>query len=136
MKNAAQPYLHFTDNCKEAMSFYQGIFGGELEMTVVGDSPAKEHFPKEIHHQILHSSLKNGDFFVMASDMCGMGDAERGNALQMNLNCDSKEEIDTLYKSLTEGGKIIEALNEPFWGGLFAMVQDRFGVRWMLSFDH
>ncbi len=73
MKKPIQPYLHFDENCREAMQFYQSLFGGELELMPIGDSPDKDQFPKEIHHQVLHSSLKNGDFNMMASDMCGQG---------------------------------------------------------------
>jgi PhnB protein len=34
------PYLFFQGNCKAAMEFYQGIFGGELTMQTVGGSGA------------------------------------------------------------------------------------------------
>jgi PhnB protein len=71
MKQAIQPYLHFQDNCKEAMQFYQGIFGGELEIMSIGSSQVKDQFPEEIHQQTLRASLTNGIFFLMASDMCG-----------------------------------------------------------------
>lgn len=135
MKQALQPYLHFEDNCREAMQYYQSIFGGELEIMPIGESPASEEFPKELHKQILHSTLNNGDFFLMASDMCGMGELKQGNAVQLNLNCSSEDEIRRLYQQLAEGGQILDELKEQFWGALFAMVIDRFGVRWMLSLE-
>ncbi|MCC5918030.1 MAG: VOC family protein [Cryomorphaceae bacterium] len=133
MKQPIQPYLHFDNNCKEAMQFYQTIFGGDLEIMPISESPAKEEFPAEIHNQILHSSLKNGEFAIMASDMCGQGDLSQGNGVQLSLNCSSEKEIHAIYKSLSEGGTIVQDLGEVFWGGLFAMVIDKFGVRWMLS---
>lgn len=135
MKQAIQPYLHFGENCKEAMQYYQSVFGGKLEIMPIGESPAKEHFPVEIHNQILHASLINGDFHLLASDMCGQGDLNQGNSVQMSLTCSSKEEIVMLYQQLSEGGKIIQSLEKQFWGSLFAMVIDKFGVRWMLSLD-
>lgn len=136
MKNPAQPYLHFQDNCKEAMQFYQELFGGELEIMPIGASPAKEHFPENLHNQILHASLSNGDFKFMASDMCGQGDLVQGNSVQLSLDCDSKEEIDHLYEKLSEGGTVVQKLEPQFWGALFAMVIDKFGVRWMLSLEN
>lgn len=135
MKHSAQPYLHFMDNCREAMEFYQKLFGGELEMMKISESPAKDQFPAEVQDHILHSSLKNGDFSLMASDMCGMGELKHGNAVELNLNCTSEEEISHLYNELSKGGKILDELKEQFWGALFAMVIDRFGVRWMLSLE-
>ncbi len=135
MKQPIQPYLHFNENCQEAMQFYQSLFEGNLEIMPIGDSPAKDQFPKELHHQVLHSSLKNGDFQIMASDMCGQGSFHQGNSIQLSLNCSSEDEINTLYQQLSEGGKVLQELGEQFWGSLFAMVIDRFGVRWMLSYD-
>lgn len=135
MKNAIQPYLHFEDNCKEAMEFYHKLFGGELEIMQIGESPAKEEFPEDLYDQVLHARLSNDDFHMMASDMCGQGELKRGNSIQLNLNCSSEKEIKELYKELSKDGKILSELKKEFWGALFAMVIDRFGVRWMLSLD-
>jgi PhnB protein len=135
MNQATQPYLHFDGKCREAMEFYKQLFGGELDMMIVKESPMKDHFPKEVQDEVLHSSLRNGDFSIMASDMCGMGELKQGNNVEISLNCTSEEEINHLYKELPEGGKILDELKEQFWGALFAMVQDRFGVRWMLSLE-
>lgn len=135
MKNPAQPYLHFDGTCREAMEFYQKLFGGKLEVQSIEESPVKDQFPKEIQAQILHANLQNGDFTIMASDMCGMGKLQQGNSVELNLNCSSEEEINHLYKELSNGGKILDKLQEQFWGALFAMVIDRFGVRWMLSLE-
>ena len=135
MKKPVQPYLHFDENCREAMDFYQSLFGGYLELMPIGDSPAREQFPTDIHHQVLHASLRNGDFGLMASDMCGQGALIQGNSVQLSLDCSSEEEIRNLYEKLSEGGEILDDLKEQFWGALFAMVMDRYGVRWMLSYD-
>jgi PhnB protein len=135
MKKPIQPYLHFDENCREAMQFYQSLFGGDLEIMPIGESPAKDQFPEGIHHQVLHAYLKNGEFNLMASDMCGQGELNRGNGVQLNLDCSSEDEIRTLYQKLSEGGKVLDELKEQFWGALFAMVMDKFGVRWMLSLE-
>ena len=49
-------YLLFTDNCKEAMAFYHAVFGGDLAMTAVGDSPMKDAFPATMHAKIVSAS--------------------------------------------------------------------------------
>jgi PhnB protein len=136
MKNPAKPYLHFQDNCKEAMLFYQELFGGDLEFMPIGESPAKAHFPENLHDQILHATLTNGNFNLMASDMCGQGELKHGNSVELSLDCSSKKEIEFLYQKLSEGGQVIQKLEPQFWGALFAMVEDKFGVRWMLSLSN
>lgn len=135
MKNPIQPYLHFDGNCRDAMGFYKSLFGGELNLMPISESPQKQDFANELQNEIMHSSLVNGDFMIMASDMCGMGKLIQGNSVQLNLNCSSSEEIKDLYEKLSDGGKILNELREEFWGSTFAMVIDRFGVRWMLSYD-
>jgi uncharacterized glyoxalase superfamily protein PhnB len=40
------PYLLFNGNCREAMSFYQGCFGGQLSLMTIGEPPmAKDMAP-------------------------------------------------------------------------------------------
>lgn len=135
MKQSTQPYFHFDGTCQNAMTFYQKIFGGKLELMPIKDSPAKGQFPAEVHEQMLHSSLVNDDFMIMASDMCGMGEVKRGNDVEINLNCESEEEINQLYQQLSEGGEILDELKDQFWGAKFAMLIDQFGVRWMLNYE-
>ncbi|WP_194776212.1 VOC family protein [Pararhodonellum marinum] len=135
MKKSVQPYLHFDENCREAMQYYQSLFGGDLELMSIGESPSKEEFPSKLHHQIMHASLINEDFNLMASDMCGQGPLHQGNSVQLSLDCSSEDEINKLYQQMIDGGKVEQELGEQFWGALFAMVIDKFGVRWMLSYD-
>jgi len=115
MKKAIQPYLYFDDNCKEAMQLYHSIFGGELGLMVVGESPAKDEFPVETHQHILHSTLRNEDFVIMASDMCGMGSRTQGNTVKLHLECSSEDEIHRLFQSLSKEGQIVSEIKEEFW---------------------
>lgn len=135
MKKAIQPYLHFDDNCREAMQFYQNLFGGNLEIMTIAESPAKEQFPEDLHNQVMHATLSNRDFKLMASDMCGQGKMQRGNGIQLSLNCSSEDEIKRLYGLLSEGGQVEQELAPQFWGSLFAMLVDKFGIKWMLSLE-
>lgn len=52
MKKPLQPYLHLDENCKEAMQFYQSLFGGDLEIMPIGESPAKDQFPESFRKKV------------------------------------------------------------------------------------
>ena len=39
------PYLTFNGNCREAMHFYRGISGGELNLQTIGESPMAVKMP-------------------------------------------------------------------------------------------
>jgi uncharacterized glyoxalase superfamily protein PhnB len=47
------PYLSFRDNAREAMTFYQSVFGGELTVSTFADFHASAD-PTE-QHKIMHS---------------------------------------------------------------------------------
>lgn len=135
MKKAIEPYLHFNNNCRQAMEFYQNLFGGELFIMTIGESPQKDNFSPELHDQVMHAHLRHGELHLMASDACGTGEITYGNGIDLNLNCTSIEEIQRLYTVISLEGTVIQELKQQFWGALFAMVIDPFGVRWMLSLE-
>ena len=61
------PYLGFRDNAREAMTFYESVFGGELTISTFGDFHASED-PAE-QHKVMHSQLETPDGLVlMGSD--------------------------------------------------------------------
>lgn len=131
------PYLFFEGNCREAMNYYKDIFGGELFIMTVGESPEKdkEHMPDN-KDAILHASINVGDtLMLMASDTMQEGQkADMGEGVYNTILCSSKEEIDTLFARLSDGGNVAQPLIKAFFGW-FGIVTDKFGVKWMLTFD-
>jgi PhnB protein len=51
------------------------------------------------------------------------------------LEPDSKDALNTLFDFLSEGGTIIQALKEEFWGAIFGSVKDKFGIYWSLNYQ-
>lgn len=128
-------YLNFDGYCEEVMNFYQECLGGELTFNRVGDSPMAAHFPEEKKDKILHSNLIKDNLVIMASDALMPGVLVRGNATSLSLNCSSVEEITDFFNKLSAGGEIEQPLGEQFWGALFGMFTDKYGVQWLLNFD-
>jgi PhnB protein len=129
------PYINFNGTCKEAMRFYQDSIGGELHLQTIAGSPIEAQCPASMHDQILHATLIKDGIFLMASDMQGPVAFVQGNNMAISINCDSEKEIRTFFKNLSAGGEIIEDLNKQFWGGLFGVLTDKFGIRWMFNFE-
>lgn len=127
------PYIKFNDNkCKEAMNFYKGIFGGKLDIQTVGESPMAKEMPNGAD-KIMHATLTvNDKFMFMGSDM--MRDkAVVGDNVGVAINCDSEKEIRAYFEKLSVDGDVFMPLEKPFWGGLFAVVTDKYGIEWMLN---
>ena len=61
------PYLGFRDNARQAMEFYQSVFGGELTLSSFGDFHASED-PAEAD-KIMHGQLETtSGYTIMGAD--------------------------------------------------------------------
>lgn len=129
------PYLNFNGNCREAMGFYKECLGGELTLMAVKDTPAGAACPAGTENQIMHSSLVNEGFTIMATDMTGPEGLLPGNNFSLTVNCSSEEELNQAFNALLAGGTIMEPLKQQFWGGIFGFGADRFGIRWMFNYQ-
>ncbi len=127
------PYLTFNGNCREAMNFYKDCLGGELTMTVVGESPAASQVPPEMQDQLLHSALKTEELEIMATDM-RPETLNEGNAVHLCLVCKSESELNTLWNKLSAGGKINQPVHKMFFG-FIGTFTDKFGKGWILECD-
>ena len=128
-------YLTFSGNCREAMSFYQECLGGELFFQAIGESPLAEKMPEHVRNYILHSTLTSGSIALMGSDMVPDKGLIKGNAVSLMLDCDSEEQIRSLYDKLSEGGQRTHPPELTFWGALFGDFTDRFGNQWLLHYQ-
>lgn len=135
------PYLNFQGNAEEAFNFYQSVFGGEYVggITRFRDSPEADNISEEDKNKVMHIALPIGKGnILMASDSLESMDQRviQGNNLYISIQTDSKEEADRLYDGLSAGGVIEMELQNTFWGDYFGMFTDKFGVKWMVSYNN
>lgn len=129
------PYLSFENNCREAMNFYQSCLGGDLFIQTVAESPAMAaQMPVHMKDSILHSSLTSGDITLMASDLNREKPLE-GNTIQLCVNCETEEELQTYFTKLSAGGQVIQPIEDMPWGGRFGELIDQFGKHWIFNFQ-
>jgi len=136
------PYLNFLGHTEEAFNFYKSVFGGEFVMFQrfedVRNLPEKDKMTRTDLKKLMHVSLKIGDNLLMGTDALeSLGHTVTvGNNLSLSITVDSKEEADKLFKALGVGGAIAMPMMEMFWGSYFGMIDDAYGIKWMISFDH
>ena len=130
------PYLSFNGECREAMNFYKECLGGELSMQTIEESPMAAQCPGAIGHHIMHSMLEHGGLVVMGSDMQGPDGYAKGTNVSLNVNCDSEISLKQYFRKLSEGGKVVMAPERMFWGGTFACLTDKFGIKWQFNYTH
>ena len=128
------PYLNFDGDCREALTLYAKILGGEIEaMQSHADSPMKDQTPPEWRDKILHARLKVGSQVLMASDAPPQHYTPAG-AYYISIGTTDPAEADRIYTGLSEGAKQIDMpMQQTFWARKFAMFKDRFGTPWMIN---
>jgi PhnB protein len=139
---AINPYINFKGNCEEAFNFYKSVFGGEFPY--VGrykDMPPSEHnkMSEADADKIMHISLPiSKETVLMGSDVGGewAQHTVEGNNIQLSVNADTEEDAQRIFKALSEGGRVNMPLEKTFWGALFGMFTDRFGINWMVNYDY
>ncbi len=131
-----QPYLFFNGQCEAAVEFYRKALGAEVEMTMrykeSPEPPKPGMLPPGFENKIMHTSFRVGQTTVMASDGCSTEKASfQGFSLAIAVH--SEAEADRVFAALSKGGQVTMPLAKTFWSPRFGMVQDRFGIGWMVS---
>jgi PhnB protein len=125
------PYLNFRDETREAMEFYQSIFGGELRMSTFKEYQASQD-PSE-DDKIMHAQLEAGDIRFMAADTPNSMEYQPGTNFNMSLSGDDESALRGYFEKLQDGGSVVMPLDKAPWGDTFGMLVDRFGVRWLVD---
>lgn len=124
-------YLLLNGNCQPAMQFYQSVFGGELTLTKVGESPMKNAMPPALHDRVLNARLISEGIDISASDWLRPAQKPvQGNMVCLYLSGGTFAELKTYFDKLSAGAEVTDPLKEePF--GTYGALNDKFGIRWM-----
>jgi PhnB protein len=126
------PYLSFRDNARQAMDFYQTVFGGQLEQSTFADLHASDD-PAE-QDKIMHSQLStDAGLTLMASDTPNSMDFTPGTNFSVSLSGDDEPELRGYWDKLSAGGTVTLPLEAATWGDTFGMCVDKFGVSWLVN---
>jgi PhnB protein len=132
MPTRLNPYVSFKDNARQAMEFYQSVFGGKLTINTYQEFHASED-PTE-GDKIMHAMLEaeNGITF-MAADTPNAMEYRPGANISLSLSGTNEKELRAYFEKLTAGGQVTMPLEKAPWGDTFGMCTDRFGVNWMVN---
>jgi PhnB protein len=128
-----QPYLFFEGRADEAIAFYQSALGAEVHMKMnYGDSPDAAASPMQMPaDKVMHAAIQIGESTVMLSDgMCSGKPNFQGCALSLTARTDA--EAHKVFDALADGGQVTMPMTSTFFASSFGMVDDRFGLSWMV----
>jgi len=127
------PFLWFNDNAEEAAHFYTKVFNRSAIKKVVryGDEgPIVAGKPK--------GSVMAVDFEIEGYSFAAINGGpvfEITPSVSFFVNCDTVQEIDALWKKLSDGGTVMMELDTYPFSEKYGWIQDKFGVSWQLIFS-
>ena len=126
------PYLNFRGEARDAMTFYQSVLGGRLEVMTFADMGGMG-MPEAEAGQIMHSALTvSATVAVFAADMPSTMPGELSNG-RIALSGDDTDTLRRWFDGLAAGGTINVPLEKAPWGDWFGDLTDKFGVGWLVN---
>jgi PhnB protein len=133
-------YLYFVDQTEAAFTFYKRAFGTEYVMEPVRfgmmAGEGMPEMPDEIKNLIANVQLPIlGGHVLMGSDSPPMfgNTMVPGNNVQICLRPDSREEADSLFAALSDGGTVDRPMADQVWGDYYGELEDKFGIKWIIA---
>ena len=130
MPSRLNPYLGFDSSAREAMEFYQQVFGGTLRVNTFGEFGTEGPDAEKVMHAQLETP---SGFTLMASDTPAGMERHPGDTITVSLSGDDRDELRGYWDRLSDGGQVTMPFEKQMWGDEFGMCVDRFGVPWMVN---
>jgi PhnB protein len=129
------PYFYFNGNAAEAIAFYTKVFSAKPAQVMLYKEMPHSEAAQQYADKVLHAEITLGDDLYYISDAVGENEVKVGDNLQINLNCDTEEELRRLFSGLSVGGNVTMPIEDTFWGAVYGSLTDQFGISWSLNYQ-
>lgn len=135
MSSRLNPYLGFRDNARQAMEFYQSVFGGELALSTFGEMHASDD-PTE-SEKIMHGMLETSSGYTIMGadtpDSMEYSPSTNQHSVSLSGDGDDEQALRDYFEKLSGSGKVTVPLEKAPWGDFFGMCVDGYGVNWLVN---
>jgi len=133
MTITATTHLNFRNQAREALGFYQSVFGGEV-MIATHSQIYPSFSPEEAEHVAFGQVESPNGFRIMAFDVPASRPFDPGiTPIFVSVRSTEADEVTNAWQALSEGATIIQPLGPSGWSPLYGMLTDRFGVTWVMD---
>jgi PhnB protein len=124
------PFVFFQGNCREAMTFYQGILGGSLTMRTY-DEAMGDKAPEGWGDKIAYAALMSGTTYLKAWDSEIANPEAR--KIELEISGDDEPKLREIFEKLCEGGKAKYPIVSQPGGELSGRLFDKYGLDWIVT---
>jgi len=117
----ASPFI-VVENCKNEIQYYQSVFGGEITIL------------RKQGEEVLNADLHVEGATLKFADTQAAKPIQKGDYVRIFLRIETEEAFRRIYMEFAAGGTINTEVYEAPFNGLLAVVTDRNGVCWLLSY--
>ncbi|MGW3284815.1 VOC family protein [Streptomyces sp. NPDC001002] len=131
MASRLNPYISFDGDARQALEFYQEVFGGTLALNTFGEfgQPDASYADK-----IMHGMLETpSGFTLMGADTPPEMQYTPGGNFSVSLSGDDEKDLRGWWEKLSADGTVTVPLDKQMWGDVFGMCTDKFGIPWMVN---
>jgi PhnB protein len=129
------PHLNFRGNARAALEFYQMATNGHLLLVTYQDAHNVQD-PAEAHQVMFGQVTAPNGFRIMAYDVPSRLPWDQGQtAFFVSSRSTDTAEIQALWEGLSPDAHVVQPLGPSGWTPLYGMLQDRFGVTWVLDVE-
>ncbi len=121
------PYLFFDGNAEEAMNYYKGVFGGELNIARMEGVPGTK---PEDANKVMHAML-DGNVRIMASDSSQA--SPEAKKIELSLSSEDESKLRGYFDALAKDGEVRMPMEKAPWGDIFGMLTDKYKIAWMVN---
>jgi PhnB protein len=131
MTSRLNPYLNFNGNARQAMQFYQSVFGGELNLNTFADLGAQD---SPDANRIMHGQLEtDAGYTIMGADFTSDMEYHPMAGCSVSLSGDDADVLHGYWDKLSASGTTTMLMQKQAWGDEFGMCVDGFGVPWLVN---
>jgi len=131
MASRLNPYISFAGDARQAMEFYESVFGGTLTLNTFGEfNPPDSPDADKIMHGMLDT---DSGFTLMGADTPPGTEHHPGDNIAVSLSGDDTDELRGYWQKLSDGGTVSVPLERQMWGDEFGACVDQFGISWMVN---
>lgn len=125
-----KPYI-IVENSREAMEYYKNLLNGEIKNVKIAEDSSM--FAGN-EGKVLQAQLHIGNNIIHFSD--AFHGVKQGDGVKIILEFDEEDAIHRVYDGFKEDSEIHVELQTTFWGATHANVTDKYGVGWVLNYEH